>query len=260
MKGIFSAFWAESLKIRRSKIFLITILVFLIIPAMIGLLIFISKNPEIYSKLGLMGTKASLLGKYDWPAYLGLLTQLIAGIGLMGFGFVTSWVFGREYSDHTVKDLLALPVSRSFIVLSKFIVVVIWCALLAFFLFVFGLIIGGMLHMPGWSSEIAFSGAYKFTITSLLTILLCTPVAFFASYGRGYLLPMGFVIFTFIIANFIGLVGLGPYFPWSIPGIYGSASGIEGTQLGTISYIILYLTGISGLIGTFAWWHFADQN
>jgi ABC-2 type transport system permease protein len=260
MKGIFSAFWAESLKIRRSKIFLITILVFIIIPTMMGFLIFISKNPEISSKLGMVGTKASLFGKYDWPAYFGLLIQLIAGIGLMGFGFVTSWVFGREYSDHTVKDLLALPVSRLFIVLSKFIVVVIWCVLLAFFLFVFGLIIGGMLHMSGWSSEIAFHNAYKFIVTSLLTILLCTPVAFFASYGRGYLLPMGFVIFTLITAQFTGAVGLGPYFPWGIPGIYSSASGTGGMQLGIISYIILYLTSISGLIGTFVWWHFADQN
>jgi ABC-2 type transport system permease protein len=260
MKGIISAFWAESLKIRRSKIFLMTILVFLIIPIMIGILIFVSKNPEIYSKLGLVGNKASLLGNYDWPAYYGLLTQLIAGIGLMGFGFVTSWVFGREYSDHTIKDLLALPVSRSVIVLSKFMVVVIWCILLTFFLFVFGLIIGGIIHLPGWSSKIAFNSAYKFTVTSLLTILLCTPVAFFASYGRGYLLPMGFVIFTLIIANFIGVVGLGPFFPWAIPGLYSSASGTEGIQLRTISYIILYLTSISGLIGTFTWWYFADQN
>jgi ABC-2 type transport system permease protein len=260
MKGIFSAFWAESLKMRRSKIFLITILVFLIIPMMMGLLIFISKNPEISSKLGIVGIKASLFGKYDWPAYFGLLTQSIAAIGIMGFGFVTSWVFGREYSDHTVKDLLVLPISRSVIVLSKFIVVVIWCVLLTFFLFAFGLIAGGIIHIPGWSSEIAFHSAYKFIVTSLLTILLCTPVAFLASYGRGYLLPMGFAFFTLIIAQFIALVGLGPYFPWAIPGIYGSGSGTEGMQLGIISYIILYLTSISGLIGTLAWWHFADQN
>ena len=117
-----------------------------------------------------------------------------------------------------------------------------------------------IINISGWSSEIAFHSAYKFTVTSLLTILLCTPVAFFASYGRGYLLPMGFVIFTLIIAQFIALVGLGPYFPWAIPGIYSSGSGTEGMQLGIISYIILYLTSISGLIGTLAWWHFADQN
>jgi ABC-2 type transport system permease protein len=173
---------------------------------------------------------------------------------------VTSWVFGREYSDRTVKDLLALPVSRSFIVLSKFMVVVIWCVLLSFILFVFGLIIGVMIQLSGWTSEIAFQNAYKFTVTSLLTILLCTPVAFFTSYGRGYLPPMGFVIFTLITAQFIGLVGLGPYFPWAVPGLYSVAAGTEGMQLGAVSYIILYFTCIVGLFATFAWWRFADQT
>jgi len=47
-------------------------------------------------------------------------------VGLIGFAFVTGWVFGREYSDRTVKDLLALPTPRLSIVLSKFIVVAIW--------------------------------------------------------------------------------------------------------------------------------------
>ena len=81
----------------------------------------------------------------------------------------------------------------------------------------------------------------------MLTIVLCTPVAFFASVGRGYLPPIGFVILTLIIVNFVGLIGIGPYFPWSIPGIYSSAAvarGTESTQLGILSYIILFLTSI----------------
>jgi len=259
MKSILATLWAESLKVRKSKILWLTILAFLFIPMMMGLLMFVAKNPELSSKLGLIGTKASMFGKADWSAYFGLLAQSIAGIGLMGFGFVTSWVFGREYSDRTVKDILALPVSRSFIVLSKFIVVFIWCVLLSFIFFAFGLIIGGIVNLSGWSSEIAFQSAYKYTITSLFTILLCTPVAFFASYGRGYLPPMGFVIITLITANFIGLIGLGPYFPWAIPGLYSVGAGTEGMQLGIVSYIILFFTSVLGLTATFAWWRFADQ-
>ncbi len=261
MKSISAALWSEILKVRRSKIFWITILVFLFIPFMMGLLMFIQKYPEIASKLGMIGTKASMLrfGKADWLTYLGLLTQTVAGIGLIGFGFVTSWVFGREYSDHTAKDMLALPVSRSLIVLSKFIVVAIWCILLTFIFFVFGLIIGGMIHISGWSYVMALHYAYRFTATSMLTILLCTPVGFFASYGRGYLPPVGFVIFTLIVAQFSGLVGLGPYFPWAIPGLYSVAGSAGNSQLAVVSYIILFLISVLGLIGTVAWWRFADQ-
>lgn len=257
MNGILSTLWAESLKIRRSKILWLITLAFLLIPMMMGLLVFVAKNPELSSKLGLIGTKATIFGTSDWSAYLGILTQSIAAIGLMGFGFVTSWVFGREYSDRTVKDILALPISRTFIVLSKFIVVAIWCALLAFILFIFGIIVGFIVNISGWSSEVIFQNANRYIITSLLTILLCPPVAFFASYGRGYLLPMGFVILTLITANLVGIIGLGPYFPWAIPGVYSVGAG--DMQLIPVSFIILFFISILGLFSTFAWWRFADQ-
>ena len=156
-------------------------------------------------------------------------------------------------------DLLALPVSRSFVVLSKFIAVVLWCALLSLIFFVFGLMIGGMIGLSGWSSDIASLAAYNFAVTSLLTILLCTPVAFFASYGRGYLLPMGFAMSTLIAAQFIGILGLAPYFPWAIPVTF-STVGADSSQIGVISIIILLCTCIVGFLTTFAWWRFADQT
>jgi len=71
---------------------------------------------------------------------------------------------------------------------------------------------------------------------------------------------MGFVILTLIMANFTGIVGLGPYFPWAIPGLYGTTSGLENLQLNNASYLILFSTGILGLFGTLAIWRFADQK
>jgi ABC-type transport system involved in multi-copper enzyme maturation permease subunit len=260
MKGIFPVIWAEALKIRRSKMLWISILVSLFMPMMMGLLMFVAKNPELAYKFGLLGTKATILKiKADWPSYIELFNMAIAGGGLIGFGFLASWVFGREYSDRTSKDLIALPVPRSFIVLSKFTAVAIWCVLLSFILIFFGLLIGLMINLAGWSNEIIFQGIYTFAITSFLTILLCTPVAFFACFGRGYLAPIGFVILTMVIAQFVGVLGFAPYFPWAVPMIYTGAAGAESAQLGIISYIILYFTSFLGLIATLAWWRFADQ-
>jgi len=225
---------------------------------------FVAKNPEFAGKLGLIGTKSAMLQyeNIDWQAYFVLLNQIIAGAGLLGFAFVTSWIFGREYSDRTAKDLLALPVSRVTIVISKFILVAIWCVLLSFIVFSFGIVVGEMVQLPGWSGPLAAHSAYVFAVTALLTILLCTTIAFVASYGRGYLAPIGFAILTLIIAQFAGVVGLGPYFPWGIPLEYTTTIGVEGAQLGNISYVILFLlflTSILGLIGTLIWWRFADQ-
>lgn len=262
MKGLSKALWAESLKVLRSKILWITILVFSFIAIMMGLLVFIANHPDLVGNSVVLSAKASMIGNANWPAYFELLYQLVAMIGLIGFGFVISWVFGREYSDRTINDLLALPVSRFIIVLSKFIVITIWSILLSLILFVLGLMTGLAVNIPGWSGETAFHAFFIFTGTSMLTLLLCTPIAFFASYGRGYLLPMGFIILVIIITQFVvvGIPGIAPYLPWAIPALYCGAAGPSGPHIGIVSYIILYFTSILGIIITFAWWRFADQK
>ncbi|MFC2086751.1 ABC transporter permease [Bacteroidota bacterium] len=262
MKSISVTFWAESLKVRKSKVFWLSIVFFVFISFMMGLIMFVQKHPEIAQKFGMIGTKASMLrfGEPNWQNYLALLTQGIGGIGLVGYGFITSWVFGREYTDNTIKDILALPVSRSSIVISKIIIVILWSILLAGIFLAFALVFGHLAGITGWTGEVFSQFVYKYVMTSLLTILLCTPIAFFASYSGGFLLPIGVIILTMIMANFAGLVGLGPYFPWAIPELFCSPSGTEDIQLNILSYIIFFSTSISGLIGTLAWWRFADQK
>jgi len=261
MKNILSAIWTENLKIRRSKIFVITLILSVFVPLVMGFMIYIAKNPDLAYKFGLLGAKATVLNlQADWSTYLGLLNMAMVGIGIVLFGFITSWVFGREYSDHTVKDLLALPMPRSTIVLAKFLVIVIWCIFLAFIFFICGVLAGAVVQMPGWTNELVFHGTKIFFGASSLAILLSTPVAFFASFGRGYLSPVGFVLLALIASQFVGALGFAQYFPWSIPMLYAGGAGAEGAHLGIISYIILLLTSGLGLIGTFAWWRNSDQT
>jgi ABC-2 type transport system permease protein len=176
---------------------------------------------------------------------------------------VASWVFGREYSDRTAKDLLALPVSRLNMVFAKFIVVLVWCLLLSAVMFAASLLTGLAVGISGWKEASLARSFYMFAGSAFLTLLLCTPVAFIASISRGYLLPIAFAILTLIITNFvaIGASGLMPYFPWGIPALF---SGIAGSQslppAGPASYIILAATSILGFLGTATWWRFADQT
>jgi ABC-type transport system involved in multi-copper enzyme maturation permease subunit len=262
MKFILSTLWVENLKIRRSRIFWATVIFFILVSSMMSLVMFVQKYPEVSAKLGMMGDKASMLrfGEPNWKNYLRLLIEGMAGVGLVGTGFVTSWIFGREFSDHTIKDILALPVSRVYIVISKFIMIVLWSVILCFIYFIFGLLFGLLVDLPGLTVGIICEDSKIYWVTSLLLIFLCTPVAFLASYTRGYIFPIGFVILTMILANFSGLVGLGPYFPWAIPGLYGMPSGTEEMQLNIGSYIILICTSLAGLLGTIAFWRYADQK
>jgi ABC-2 type transport system permease protein len=255
MKNLCAAIWSESLKVLRSKVFWISFLFFTIMPIMFGLMGFIQKNPEFAQSIGTIGAGVTLDGVADWTSYLGSLKQGIAGVGIVGFAFVASWIFGREYSDRTIKDLLALPVSRSCIVLSKFIVMSIWCALLSLFMFIIGLIVGLVIDFDGLTATILIHSFYRFMATSILTMIISTPAAFLANYSRGYLVPLGFAILTIVLGNFMGLMGLTMYYPWALPTIYQDAG-----FLSSVSWAILCLTGALGLTGSFAWWRYTDQT
>jgi ABC-2 type transport system permease protein len=260
MKNLNAALWAEYMKIHRSKILWITILLFAFIPSMMGLMIYIVRHPEISAKLGLMAAKASLFNVSDWPAFIGILCQFVAALGLIGFGFVTAWVFGREYTERTIKDILALPISRSYIVFAKFVIVFAWSVILIIVLFISGILVGKFAGISGWSEQVFYDGAYTFFITSFLTLLLCTPVAFIAGYSRGIIAPIGFILLTLIMAQFAALAGLGAIFPWSVPGLFTAPKGTEEMELFVSSYIILGSTSLLGYFATLLWWRHADQH
>jgi ABC-2 type transport system permease protein len=260
MAKLFAALWAEYLKIKRSRILWLTILAFSIAPLMGALFVFIIRNPELAHNAQSLAVKAQMVSfSADWPSFLGILSQAIGVGGVLVFGFVASWVFGREYSDHTAKDLLALPVSRSAIVLSKMMAIFLWCLALSLTVLLLGLALGFMINLPGWPGPVLFAHLKTFFITAFLTFLLCPPVAFFASMGRGYLAPLGFVVFVLVMGQIIAALGLGAYFPWAVPGLFSGMAGAEQAQIPGFSYIILVMTSLTGFLGTLIWWHFADQ-
>lgn len=260
MNKLLTCIHIEGKKLFKSKVPLITTLALTLIPFIGGFFMFILKDPELAKRLGFVSTKASLMGTADWPSYINLLTQAISLGGLLVFGFIISWIFGREYSDRTVKDLLALPISRNIIVLSKFTVAMLWSMALSLYVLVLGLIVGRAVDIPHWSFDRALEGISIFLLCSILTILLSTPVGLFASVGRGYLSPLGFMIFTLVLAQIVAVTGYGKFFPWSIPALLSGINGEtkEGAQ--AISIIILLFTSFLGLLGTMLWWRYADQN
>lgn len=260
MNKIITCVLIEWKKFFSSKIPFITMLALTFVPFVGGFFMFILKDPDLAQKLGFISVKAHIMGTADWPSYLSLLAQAVAIGGLVVFGFITSWIFGREYSDRTIKDLLALPILRNIIVFSKFIVVTLWCIFLSVFVLILGLIVGEAVDIPAWSSDIIIRGTFVFFICSILTILLSTPVALFASVGRGYLSPLGFMVFTIVSAQIIAATGYGECFPWSVPALASGIAGSDSAMIGGFSIIIVLLTSISGIVGTMLWWQYADQS
>jgi ABC-2 type transport system permease protein len=237
---------------------LYTTLVSCFLPLAIAFMIFIARNPALSRKLGLISAKANLMAysATNWPTYLGLLAEMISAAGFFFFCLIISWVFGREFTDGTLKDMLAVPVQRSSILLAKFIVVAVWSAALTLLIFTVGLVMGAIIKLPQGSASVFLQGGAFVAITACLVIVVVMPFAFFASVGRGYLLPIGITILVLIMANLVEIAGWGEYFPWAVPGLYAQGKG----YLTPASYWIAFLTGVAGMLATYLWWKFADQS
>lgn len=261
VSGCTAALWAEALKARRSTVLWLTALAIALAPLVGAVFMAILKNPDLASRAGLLATKAQTrAAAADWPTYFSLLEQSVAIGGFVVFGFVATWLFGREYSDHTVKDLLALPTARQEIVTAKYIVLIVWSAALTALVYALGLAAGAVVGLPGWSPGLALAAAGQLVAIAGLTVALVTPFAWIASAGKGYLPPLGAMFLTIFLAQVVAAVGLGPYFPWSVPALTSGVAGPAGQAVGVGSYFLVVLTGLAGIAATAAWWRFADQT
>jgi ABC-2 type transport system permease protein len=261
MNAFLSALWAETLKARRSKVPLLASIGFTLAPLMDGLFMFIMKDPERARSMGLLSVKAQLaMSTADWPTFFGVLTQAIAVGGAIVFSIVTAWVFGREFSDHTAKDLMALPTSREQIVGAKLTVISIWVFATVLWIYLIGLLIGSLIDIPGWTRQLAWQSLGDVFVTAAMSLLLMTPVAFIAGLGRGYLPPLGWAVLTIFFSQIIAATGWGDWFPWSVPALYSGVVGPRSEQLGIHSYVLVVLTGAAGLAATLWWWRNADQT
>jgi len=256
-----AALWVEILKARRARMPTVTLVGFALVPLMGALFMKILLDPAWAARFGALTTKAQFsAAQGDWPTYFGLLTQALAVGGSIIFSLVVIWLFGREYSDHTAKDLLALPTPRATIVTAKLCLIVIWCAILTLWIYLLGLALGALIGLPGWTTDEWLHATARYAATACLTIALTLPIAWAASAGRGYLPAIGVMVLLLFLAQVLSVLGLGPWFPWAAPALLSGAAGPEAQNLGVGTYLLVTATVLGGVAGVIAWWRAADQT
>jgi ABC-2 type transport system permease protein len=256
MENFLNMVWVEALKIRKSRIPWMVGLGFMILPLMCAFLFFVYKNPALSQQLGIVGAKANLVvGEVSWAAYFKFLKEAFAIGGFLILCLMLAWVFGREFMDHTVKDILAVPVPRANILAAKLTVIAAWYVIVVAVFFPFCLLMGSLIQLPGFSADLLLQESLSLLLMAVLNLLVTLPFAYLASLGRGIMLPIGVAILTLIIDNLTALIGYGSYFPWAIPGMLS-----QGEPLTLVSLIIVLVTALVGIVATYWWWMTADQS
>jgi ABC-2 type transport system permease protein len=256
MENFLNMLWVETLKVRKSRIPWMVGLGFMILPLMCAFLFFVYKNPALSQQLGIVGAKANLVvGDVSWPAYFKILKEAFAIGGFLIVCLMLAWVFGREFMDHTVKDILAVPVPRANILAAKFVVVAVWYIIVVGIFYPFCLLMGSLIQLPGLTPDLLLQESLSLLLIATLNILVTLPFAFLTSMGGGIMLPIGIAILILIIDNLAAVIGYGDYFPWAIPGMLS-----QGEPLTTVSLVIVLTTALAGIAATYLWWMYADQS
>lgn len=184
-----------------------------------------SGNPELMAKLGSTAT-------LDWNGLLASAAQITAAGGLLGFGIVLSWMFGREFTDGTITGLFALPVSRSRIALAKLAVYAAWNLAITVLLTLSILALGLALHYGAPSVDTWASLGRQGALTAM-TGAIAVPVAWIATVTRSLLAAISGAIALVITAQVGSLAGAGGWMPLAAPALWAMSRGtaVSATQL-----------------------------
>jgi ABC-2 type transport system permease protein len=191
---------------------------------------------------------------------LAMLSQAVAVGGAILFAFLTSWVFGREFADRTVRGLLAIPTARGAIVVAKAIVVAAWGTAITAWIVVLAFGIGMLVGLPGWSDQLARQAALRIAAAALLTIVLQPVTGLVASVGRGYIAGLAWAVLTIAVSQVLVVLGWGAAFPWAVPALAAGAAGAESAPVPAGSVAIVVVTGLAGLVLAVTWWRRADHT
>ncbi len=265
MNGFTGAFAVELLKARRSRIPWAFAVAFSLFPAVGGFFMLILKDPERARQLGLLGAKAQLAaGTADWPTFVAFESQAVTIGGAILFAFLFAWIFGREFADRTVRDLVACPTSRSAIVIAKVAVGCVWSMATVAWVLVLtlaiGLAIDALVGLPGWSGVVVLQGLEGAAAAAIMTIALQSFTAFFAGVGRGYIPGLAWAVLAVFLAQILAALGWGAWFPWSVPALVSGAAGPDAEAVSAGGVAIVAVTAFLGLVATLLWWRRADQT
>lgn len=202
-----SMVYCEMLKLKRSKILLLSILGVMTTPFML----FVEgiqqhmEHPEQEITLS--------------TVYSNSMLYVMVLINMMIYVTITAYLFSREYSENTWKTILPTPVPRSLILTAKFLTLLGWVLLLTVVTWLGVTILFMVFHFTIGLSEVNAAAMWtwflRFLLGNGLVFLTLTPFAYFAERSKGLVTPM--ILSAVIVMGNAALCNqrFGALFPWT---------------------------------------------
>jgi ABC-2 type transport system permease protein len=202
--------------------------------------------------------------RMSWAAFMRGGPQLMASwYGILLFGMVAAYLFGREYAEGTAKEMFTLPVRREYFFAAKMLVLGAWVLGLTFLSLAAQAGYAAVIGLAGFSWEEAAT-CVKISLKVAALIYATLPwAALLAMIGRGYLAPMVYSA----LAAFFGLglaeAGWSRWFPWSMPlSVTGVAlfPSVPQPTLVAESWALMALVFVAGSVAAVLFMDRADST
>lgn len=221
----------EFLKLKRSKIFLLSLLGAVLPPLLMFIAVTSFDEGQTFEAL-----------------FTNVNMYMSAMFAVLIFAIIISYLFGREYNEHTLKTMLTIPVSREKFLASKYIMFLVWIVILTVVTSISTLAFGFAAGLDGFSLKIFADGFAQLLYANVLLFLSFSPFVFVS------------LFITNMVPAMIGGAGLAlvnlmvygqnwaPFVPWVCPYLIASGEIAEYSTSITVSYGVILATFVIGLV------------
>ena len=220
----------EFLKLKRSKIFLLSLMGAILPPLLMFIAVTSFDEGQTFEAL-----------------FSNVNMYMSAMFAVLIFAIIISYLFGREYNEHTLKTMLTIPISRGKFILSKYVMFLAWILILTVVTSLSTLVFGFIAGLEGFTLKLFADSFAQLLFANVLLFLTFSPFVFLSLFITNMVPAMVGGAALSLVNLMVYGQSWAPFVPWVCP--YLIASG-EIAEYGTsvfVSYGIILTTFIIGL-------------
>jgi hypothetical protein len=178
------------------------------------------------------------------------LAFIVLFVGPVLLGLIATFIFAREFVEGTARNLYALPISRTRVVLAKMLVLLCWSIAPAVLAFLTLPPLGLILGLPELSWVVLGGVFRKYALSGILIYSTLPLTCLVSMMSRGYIVPSAYTLLMTVVALF-GFTrgGYAFWFPYLLPAaLILWQFDVQSSAMAYMGYLILasiFLAGVT---------------
>ena len=233
----------EFLKLKRSKIFLLSLIGAILPPLLMFIAVTSFDEGQTFEAL-----------------FANVNMYMSAMFAVLIFAIIISYLFGREYNEHTLKTMLTIPVSRTKFLASKYVMFLVWIVILTVVTSISTLAFGFAAGLDGFSLKMFLDSFAQLLYANALLFLTFAPFVFVSLFITNMVPAMVGGATLALVNLMVYGQNWAPFVPWVCPYLIASGEIAEYSTSISVSYGVILATFVIGLVISYIYFTRSDVS